>query len=117
MRQVYTNMHRPDPEKSAEAYMQNVWGSITKDHSGVVSAIQDVDSFGGGGFVRGQAPGASTIIEAHDGELVLNRAQQRNVAGGLSMDAMHAEIRGLRADLKDFFRFQPMLLKHAMRGA
>jgi len=92
--------------------MANVYGSITKGHSGVVSAIQDVGSFDLGGFVP--RTGRATV---HEGELILNQAQQRNVAAGLSLDALHTEIRGLRADLKDFFRFQPMLLRHAMRGA
>lgn len=75
MRTMYTNMGRKAPETSAENYMQNVYGAQTKGASGVVSAIQDVGSFGGGGVVPGPlgAPARATV---HGGETIRTPAQE-----------------------------------------
>ncbi len=87
MRTAFQNMGRPDPEKSAEAYMQNVWGSITKGHTGVVSAIEDVTSFAGEGFAS--SPQLAMIGDApgEKGEYVLHESTVRNLARGAAANS------------------------------
>lgn len=85
MRTAFQNMGRPDPEKSAEAYMHNVWDSVTKGHTGVVSAIGDVTSFASEGFASGPTLAMIGDAAGEKGEYVLHESTVR----GLSKAAMN----------------------------
>jgi len=117
MRTLYQKMGRANPEASAEAFMQGVWGAEKNGPDAVISAVKNVQGFKDGGLVRGPAGSPQAVI-AHAGEVVLNTAQQQNVAGALaSTDVLGHKVDALHATMKQFLRTQPVLLRHALRGA
>jgi hypothetical protein len=85
MRDYYASIGRPDPEKSAEAYMNNAWDAITKGRSGETSALQDIQSFARGGVVL-PFRGTDTVpAMLSPGEGIVSRGAMASLgAGGLA---------------------------------
>jgi hypothetical protein len=115
---LYANMGRPNPSQSASNFYKNMIDAIPKGHSGVVSAIQDVQSFDLGGTVQGPAGSPQAVI-AHAGETYRTPAQEQALAGQLvdHLKSLRDEIKGYHDAIKTVFTMQPIQMKHAMRGA
>jgi hypothetical protein len=115
MRTMYTNLGRPDPEKSAENFMQNVFNSLTKGYSGVVSSIQDVASFANEGFapsptlaIVGDRPGGEYILHP---ETLARLSKDAYDAGGAAQDRLVEAIVGLHRTTLQMFQQMNRTLK------
>jgi hypothetical protein len=115
MRTMYTNLGRSDPEKSAENFMQNIFGSLTKGYSGVVSSIQDVASFANEGFapsptlaIVGDRPGGEYILHP---ETLSRLSKDAYNAGGASQDRLVDAITGLHRTTLQMFQQMNRTLK------
>ncbi len=76
---VYASRGRPNPADSASRFYQNMIDAISKGQSGVISAIQDIDSFDVGGVVAGPI-GRAQLAVVHGGETVRTPEQEASLS-------------------------------------